>query len=314
MEMFMHCKKIEQSTYNLYCQVSDDEDYYEDFWEGEYNEYPDEDEIVERVAQRINFDKYGKKNKSKSDEDILDKIPDNIYCDLVTTLNEKCLQHSLLEIWRYNPEFIKSVTQQEIIDAVNLLEKSPWYGYDADYSNLLGGIERNSSGHIVGAKSAQMVWVVEVPDDGRVISSQGSGVALEIADPDTLSWEADLIGITLNSSQDNIEVMVNAARSFGDVSTEAIFFDASLMAGGYIIMFLYTVLMLGKMNRVEVRLYLTISGIVSIMMGLVIAIGLSSLLGYPYTPIHAILPFLCLGIAITYLTFLAILYSRYWDR
>merc|ERR1719232_1746835 len=63
-------------------------------------------------------------------------------------------------------------------------------------------------------------------------------------------------------------------------------------------MFLYTVLMLGKMNRVEVRLYLTISGILSIMMGLVIAIGLSSLLGYPYTPIHAILPFLCLGIGI----------------
>ena len=173
--------------------------------------------------------------------------------------------------------------------------RSPWYGYDADYSSLLGGIQRNSSGHIVGAKSAQMVWVVEVPDDGRVVSSQGSGVALEIADPTTLAWEAELIQIAQNSTRDELQVMVNAARSFGDVSTEAIFFDATLMAGGYIIMFIYTIVMLGKLNTLEVRLYLTISGIISIGMGLIIAIGLSSLLGYPYTPIHAILPFLCLG-------------------
>ena len=225
----------------------------------------------------------------------MDTIPDNIYCDLVSTLNEKCIQTSLLEIWKYNEEFINSATQQEILDAINLLVKSPWYGYDVDYSNLLGGIERNSTGHIVGAKSVQMIWVVEVPDDGRVISSQGSGVALEIADPTTLAWESDLIKIALNSSSDGVRVMVNAARSFGDVSTEAIFFDASLMAGGYIIMFIYTVVMLGKFNTLEVRLYLTISGIISIGMGLIIAIGLSSLIGYPYTPIHAILPFLCLG-------------------
>ena len=60
-------------------------------------------------------------------------------------------------------------------------------------------------------------------------------------------------------------------------------------------MFIYTIIMLGKVNSVEVRLYLTISGIISICMGLIIAMGISSLLGYPYTPIHAILPFLCLG-------------------
>jgi len=274
-------------------------DEYENFWEGEYNEYPEEDEKVVTKVERINFEKYSsQRNRSNAGEDTLDKIPDNIYCDLVNTLNEKCLQTSLLEIWKYREELINSASQQEILDAVNLLVRSPWYGYDVDYSNLLGGIMRNSSGHIVGAKSAQMVWVVEVPDDGRVISSQGSGVALEIADPTTLAWEAELILIAQSSSKDQLKVNVNAARSFGDVSTEAIFFDASLMAGGYIIMFIYTIVMLGKLNSLEVRLFLTVSGIVSIGMGLVIAIGISSLIGYPYTPIHAILPFLCLGIGI----------------
>merc|ERR1711892_161008 len=275
-------------------------DDYDNFWSGEYNEYPeDEDDEIVTTVERINFIKYSEqKNKSEEAEDTLEKIPDNIYCDLVNTLNEKCIQTSLLEIWKYREELINSATQQEILDAVNLLVRSPWYGYDANYANLLGGITRNSSGHIVGAKSAQMVWVVEIPDEGRLISSQGSGVALEIADPTTLAWESELIHVTQNASRDQLQVMVNAARSFGDVSTEAIFFDASLMASGYIIMFIYTIVMLGKLNTLEVRLFLTVSGIVSIGMGLVIAIGISSLIGYPYTPIHAILPFLCLGIGI----------------
>ena len=45
---------------------------------------------------------------------------------------------------------------------------------------------------------------------------------------------------------------VNAARSFGDLSLEAIFFDVTLMVAGYILMFLYTAVMLGRANRREV--------------------------------------------------------------
>ena len=32
-------------------------------------------------------------------------------------------------MWRYDASLIQSTTQQEILDAVNLLERSPWYGY-----------------------------------------------------------------------------------------------------------------------------------------------------------------------------------------
>ena len=45
----------------------------------------------------------------------------------------------------------------------------------------------------------------------------------------------------------------------------------------------------------QVKLYLSVSGILSIFMGLAVSISLSSLLGFPYTPMHAALPFLCLG-------------------
>ena len=82
------------------------------------------------------------------------------------------------------------------------------------------------------------------------------------------------------------------------ISSEAIFSDAWLMAGGYFLMFGYTIAMLGRWNRVErnqhgyfddnhlnlshripdehiqVRLYLSLAGIAGIGMGLLIAMGI----------------------------------------
>lgn len=104
--------------------------------------------------------------------------------------------------------------------------------------------------------------------------------------------------LALNSSNDASKVYPNAAKSFGEVSGDAIFFDAFFMAGGYLIMFLYTIVMLGNLNLVHVRFYLTITGLFSIGMGMVISMGISSLLGFPYTPMHGVLPFICLGIGI----------------
>ena len=76
------------------------------------------------------------------------------------------------------------------------------------------------------------------------------------------------------------------------------------MVSGYLIMFAYTILMLGRVNLVEHRTYLTAAGIISVAMGLAISIGISSILNLPYTPMHAILPFLCLGKCPFFLHFL----------
>jgi len=274
-----------------------DDDY--DFWADEYNEYDQYDHEIITTAQRINFNKYGNKAVNKEEAlDTVDSLPDNIYCDLVTTLNEKCVLTNLLEIWRYDEEHIRTTTQQEIIDAVNILTKSPWFGYDVDYSKFLGGIQRNISGHIISAKTVQMVWKLKLPDDMEIVDSQGSGLELELADKTTLDWEEEFVQIVQNMSTPDAIALPHAAKSFGDISSDAIFFDAYLMAGGYLLMFIYTIVMLGKLNTLEVRLFLSVSGIVSIFMGLGIALSLSSLLGYPYTPMHAALPFLCLGIGI----------------
>ena len=213
---------------------------------------------------------------------------------MVNTLNSKCKENSILDIWQYKEDLINTATQQEIIDAVNLLERSPWFGYDKDYSRTLGGITRNKTGHIVAAKSELMVFILN-SDDENVDISKGGGAEFEFVDETTLAWESEFIKIGLNSSTVDLNVMVDSPRSFSDISAETVFVDSKLMVSGYIIMFIYTILMLGKINLQEMRLFLTITGLLCIVMGMGIAIGLSAALGYPYTPVNVILPFICLG-------------------
>ena len=74
----------------------DDDDY--DFWADEYDDYEEFDDNP-IIKARINFQKYGRKTGSSLAEDgkkVVDGLPKNIYCDLVQTLNKKCIQTSLL--------------------------------------------------------------------------------------------------------------------------------------------------------------------------------------------------------------------------
>ena len=84
---------------------NDSDDYYDDdvydFWAGEYDYDEDGNSQPKDILEkpRIDFKRYGKKNDaltSDSVKSVTDGLPKNIYCDLVQTLNTKCVQTSLL--------------------------------------------------------------------------------------------------------------------------------------------------------------------------------------------------------------------------
>lgn len=82
---------------------NDSDDYYDDeydFWAGEYDYDEDGNSVTKEIIKpRIDFKRYGKKDdalKSESVKGVTDGLPKNIYCDLVQTLNTKCVQTSLL--------------------------------------------------------------------------------------------------------------------------------------------------------------------------------------------------------------------------
>ena len=271
-----------------------------DFWGGEYNDYEnDEDELdVQPHKQiRINFSKYGK-NSTENYDDLTERLPKRIYCDLVNTLNEKCATRSLLEMFRYDDEIINTTTKEEILFAVNNLKSSPWFGYETDFRKLLGGVVRNSSGHIISASSAMMHWSVSVREDDKVGSLTGGTSYDGAADNTTLAWEKLFIETTLNMTMNRSRVIPRAMRSFGDISADTIQADSFLLMGGYALMFLYTVFTISSFNKVDFKLYLSISGIAAVLMGMSVGVSLSSAIGYKWTPLHPTIPLICLGIGI----------------
>lgn len=147
--------------------------------------------------------------------DILSDLPADIYCDLVETLNDKCLETSILEIWKYDEERISALSQEEIIEAVNVIKESPFFGHAFDYSSLLGDVTRDpTSGRIIAAKSAFHLWVTSVDPDANLKDESGTGLELDLADSTSLDWESKLIQTMLefDHQMPQLSVLVNVAR------------------------------------------------------------------------------------------------------
>ena len=62
---------------------------------------------------------------------------------------------------------MRSTTKEEILEGINRLVKSPWFGHTTDYTRLLGGVERNQRGQVTGARTALMVWTLR---SGNILS------------------------------------------------------------------------------------------------------------------------------------------------
>ena len=189
--------------------LAEEEEYDYDYIWADYSDtslhYAGNTENSSESAARINFAKYGAGAGAGQAVDI-ERLPGGIYCDLVSSLAERCGRASLLEAWRYSGDLVTSASREEILAAVNLLEASPWTGHAQDYTQLLGGLTRNSSGHVVAATTALMLWSLAVPANTTVVESQGSGVELELGDLTSLRWEESFVEVSLGQSSSGYEV------------------------------------------------------------------------------------------------------------
>ena len=75
-------------------------------------DYDSEGSTPVSIRPRIDFAKYSGDNRRDTTE-TTDSLPRSIWCDLVNTLDSKCGEASLLEMWRYEEETIKTTTQEK---------------------------------------------------------------------------------------------------------------------------------------------------------------------------------------------------------
>ena len=239
-----------------------------------------------------------------AEEDELDGLPREVYCDIVETLEDKCGEFSLLEIWEYDRDVISKLSQQDIIDAINTVDESPVLGYETDFTSYLGEKEYNSTGHVVKARSIRSIWLEQFSPEDIPQTRKLTGFEVDQVDPLTLGYEKEVLKVMMKWREDRANegkgysFNMNLGLSFNTEASGPIEYDINRQICGYIVMFLYTMLTLGQLNIVEHKFYLAGAGILSVFFGYIIGVGLTMALGFPYTPVTGLLPFICLGIGI----------------
>ncbi|KAF7285020.1 hypothetical protein GWI33_012334 [Rhynchophorus ferrugineus] len=222
-----------------------------------------------------------------------------LYCSFVEAMKTECYTKSLLQLWDYNLTRISTLSKADILNDLNTYDKNLIFGKLESYEDLLGGIERNSTGHIIRARAIQNYWLLLVNfssvDMDKAGNMAGTG---EWASEEALEWEIKFLEIMKNFSSNIDDFYYFAGRSFGDISNNSMLQDMDILCLGVFIMVIYVQFVISKFNWLEARIVLGSAGLMVIGMGFVVGAGLCSLFGVFYGPVHLSLPFLLMGLGV----------------
>jgi len=241
--------------------------------------------------------------------DLLEQFSDtfypNLYCGCVEASEKACYEQNILELWGDQGAYteltdsrIRRLTQEEILDTINKKNVSGIFMKDFNFIDLLGNIKYGDDGNIIGAGVVEMKFFTTVNvTDVRV---RGTATRGEKIDIESYNFEGEMVKLLQNRTffPPGLSSLTNIQRQFFDSFVGQTFKDVDKLAGGYILVFIYVNLMLSKLNFVQQRFWLSVVGILSVIMGMILGYGICSLLGLFYSAAHTVIPFILLGIGI----------------
>ena len=212
----------------------------------------------------------------------------------------QCLENSLLEIWAKNGSYIETnqtiwaKSDDDILYDVNNIQTSGIFNIPINLDLYLGGIGYISEEKsiITHAKALHMTMHAHLEQRNFEESRKRAR-----------EFEQEVFINLMNefsSSNEGSPLQVHyfCLKNMKDSADKAIDEDLSLLSMGFIIVFVYVMATLGKLNFVEQRVYLSLLGILAIALGTAASYGVCQLLGIPSTKMNSILPFMLLGIGI----------------
>lgn len=225
------------------------------------------------------------------------------YTDTLETLCYRaggdCYVKSILDLWQYNATTIASLTDADILTAVN--DDSRYQYVDGSsrvvQGRIMGGIKTSSTtGDVMSADVLRLQIYLnndQVADDANSYTDARAEVFQS-------TITAKLV-FEYNADTNNEHALTAASRSDyaeNEAAGDAIGGDVSLFVIGYVIIITYCCVMVGKFDRVQSGASLALTGVLSVGMAVVAAFGLASYLGIFYGPVHSTLPFILLGIGV----------------
>lgn len=221
------------------------------------------------------------------------------FCRMVDAVDKECYVKSILDLWGHNDRKLAKLTKEEILYKINTNEHSLVLGRLKNYRSLIGGLSFNSSGHIVGAKSLQIIWLADLNFTAIDMDKSGNNAGTaDWASEECLEWENVFEKIMASEDNSIYDLTYMSARSFGDISGKTMFQDLDILMVGVFIMVIYVQFVISKFNCVEMRVLLGCMGLLAVGMSFVVGCGLCSLFGVSYGPVHTSLPFLLMGLGV----------------
>ncbi|XP_071531524.1 NPC intracellular cholesterol transporter 1-like [Panulirus ornatus] len=211
------------------------------------------------------------------------------YCQTLATSPRLCQEHSLLEVWGYDPQVILSLTDERVLHDVNRASVSHVYGGPLPVRQLLGGVVRDATGRMVGARAALHTWFTTVQANTTTKLDLGTGQPVDL---EGLAWEEALVQEVLGApTPPQITLHVHAGHSFGAVSAATMLADVKWVVCGWVVLALYVLATLGRPLP-------ALMGLVAVALAVAATYGLCSAFGVPYGPITSVLPVLLLGLGV----------------
>ena len=217
-----------------------------------------------------------------------------------------CIELSVLEAFQkpghqYDNDRIANLsTLQEVIDAIDtardkeIFDPFRYLGSVQVQTSLVNfpvhktmpqRLQGNITGKILGAKAMllNLVAVIEDKDDKWANEE----------------FERQLVKKVNNFNfPEGTTVYPFTLRSVGDLIGGNVVSDLNTLAAGYVLIFIYVLVNLGKLNSMEQRAWLSVAGIAAVVMGVATSFGLAAHMGVFYSKMNQILPFLMLGVGI----------------
>ncbi|KAJ7386392.1 Patched domain-containing protein 3 [Desmophyllum pertusum] len=207
-------------------------------------------------------------------------------------LGPVCFTNGLLELWSFDEAAINGLTKEDILKKINQPTIiSPVTKKRFVLSQYLGGIERNSTNHIVKAEATSMSYGIKF---SPVLNENTGG----LEDPVTDDWEGEFNKLMDNLDLSSLELFYFTRAKYREDAGGSIQSDIQLLSIGYMLIIAYVAIMLGKFTRLNIKAWLALLGVVCVGLAIGVSFGLASAFGVFYGPVHSTLPFLLLGIGV----------------
>lgn len=148
---------------------------------------------------------------------------------------------------------------------------------------FLSGLKYNVNNSVVGADAVMDIWFLA-----------------EQEIEDAMEWELGFIEETVESNDvpAKLQIFGLAERSYDDEIMFVVYSNIVTLLLGFVLLFLYMVLVLGNFNWIEQRALLSLAGMVVVGLSLGASYGLGFYLGVAFNDMCPVIPFLLLGIGV----------------